>query len=136
MGQATLHVGQSREEDRIRLMVMVRLEDELVPRLVRLPGLRRLAELQELVQGFSGVRRPQHGLLQVRRPVGLRGPDQDIWRRESDMVIDQTEQRRAKPDVPEFSRLAPVARSNMAGELVIRDQFPQPKPAILDPNCS
>src|SRR5262245_45792153 len=66
MGQAACHVRQPPEEDRLGLMVMVRLEDILVPRLGRLPGMGRFAELQELMQGLPNVRRPQHRLLQIR----------------------------------------------------------------------
>lgn len=99
MGQATLHVGQPGEKDRLGLMMMIRLENELVPRFIRPPGLRRLAEFQKLVQSLRRIRRLQHGLLQVRRPVHFRGPNQQIRRRESDVVIDQIEKRRAQPEV-------------------------------------
>ena len=59
MGTTSLHVGHSRQEDGIRLMVMVRLENEFVPRLVRFSGSRRLAELHEIVQRLLGVGRLQ-----------------------------------------------------------------------------
>ena len=102
------HVGQARQEDGIELMVVICLEDELAPRPVRPTGLRSLAKLHEFVQSFLGVSRPQQVLVEVGCPVFLAGPDQDVGCRDGNMVIHQIEKRRAKPNVPEFPRLAPV----------------------------
>ena len=89
MRPTAFHVGQARQEDGITLMVVIRLEDEFAP------GVRLLPKLHESVQSLRGVSRPQQVLLEVRRPVSLGGPDEDIRCRDGDVVVGQIEQWRA-----------------------------------------
>src|ERR1022692_947096 len=127
MRPTAFHVGQARQEDSITLMVVIRLEDEFAP------GVWFLPKLHEIVQSLLPVSRSQQVLFQVRRPVSLVSADQDIRCRHGDVVIRQIENRRAKPDVPEFASFSSIARSIVVSKLLVRNQFSQATAAIFDP---
>src|SRR4051812_29024146 len=73
MWQAPRHVGQPRQEDGVELMMVVRLEDELVPEARFPPVLQNLSKPSALLGGRQADQR----LAQVGRPVRLAEARQD-----------------------------------------------------------
>ena len=63
-------------------VVVVRLEEELVPEVGLSPVLEKLVMPPPLLRG----RQPDQGLAQVRRPVRLAEARQDVGRREGDVI--------------------------------------------------
>src|SRR3954462_1886119 len=115
MRQAPRHIRQTRQEDRVRLVMVIRLEDELVPLVRRFPVLQEVSQSHPL-----GQLQIEERLLQVGGPVLLAEVKEDVWRRQEYAVLDGDNRREYSP-VPEFPELPLIARGDMAIEVLVRD---------------
>src|SRR5262249_31138912 len=111
MGQGRLQVGNPGEDDRIALVVVIRLEDEFVP------VVRVWTVFQQSVQSRPVVASARQRPAEELQPVVL-ARHQEVRRREDDGVVGQVGQERwQEPDVPEFAAFPTIAGGRVAGEL-------------------
>src|SRR5208337_806711 len=117
MRQAPRNIRETRQEDSVRLVMVVSLEDELVP-LVRLSSV-----LQEVSQThrFRHLQSEQR-LLQVSGRILPAEVQEVVGCRQEYVVLDRAN-RREDSTVPEFPDVTLIARRHVVIELLLRDQF-------------
>lgn len=131
MRQRRLQVWNSRKKDSCLLVMVVRLEHELIPKVRVRAVFQKPMQRCPLVRVLETENRPFKKL----RPVSLRGFDQDVGRRKDDVVIRHFwQQWRQQANIPEFSLLSSIAGGAVTNELLVGDQLFEPNVFAVYPD--